>query len=206
VGKMKKPKLRELKEGIISLFTPPYTTKFPYEPHIPPKRFRGRPEFNLDECVGCGACANVCPSKAIEVIDDIGEEKRVLIHHPDKCLFCGECERNCITTKGIKLTNKFDVSYFKEPEEVENKVEYPLVICKSCGSIIGTEKHIIWIYKKLGNLSYSNAVLVTNIIKNLNIKTEEQEKVILPIQRTDIMKIICPVCKRTAFISDEKIK
>jgi len=203
---MKKPKLRELKEGITSLFTPPYTTKFPYKPHIPPKRFRGRPEFNADECVGCGACANVCPSKAIEVIDDITEEKRTLIHQPDKCLFCGECERNCITTKGIKLTNKFDVSYFKEPEEVENKVEYPLVICKNCGSIISTEKHIIWIYKKLGNLSYSNAVLVTEIIKNLNIKTEEQEKIILPIQRTDIMKIICPVCKRIAFISDEKIK
>ncbi|RKY30056.1 MAG: 4Fe-4S ferredoxin, partial [Candidatus Omnitrophota bacterium] len=42
---MKKPKLRELKEALTSLFTKPYTTKFPYQPHTPPKRFRGRPKF-----------------------------------------------------------------------------------------------------------------------------------------------------------------
>jgi len=202
---MKKPKLRELKEAITSLFTPPYTTKFPYEVHIPAKRFRGKPEFNTEECVGCGACANVCPANAIEMIDDIKIEKRTLIHHPDKCIFCGECERNCITIKGIKLTNKFDVSYFKGPEEVENKVEHNLVVCKNCGNVIGTEKHIIWIYKKLGNYAFSNPIIVSKLIKNLNIKTEVEEKIIQPIQRTDIMKTICPSCRRIAFILDEKI-
>jgi len=200
---MRKPKLRELKEAIVSLFTPPFTTKFPYQPHIPPKRFRGRPEFNDDECVGCGACANVCPSKAIEVIDDTKEEKRILIHHPDKCIFCGECERNCITEKGIKLTNKFDTSYFEKPESVENKVEHKLVICKNCGTVIGTEKHIRWIYQKLGNLAFSNPILVSKMLKNLDIKTEVEEKITPPIQRTDIMKVICPACRRIAFVSDE---
>lgn len=201
---MKKPKLRELKEAIISLLTPPYTTKFPYQPHTPPERFRGRPEFNPDECVGCGACFNVCPSKAIDMIDDVKGAKRVLIHHPDNCIFCRECERNCITEKGITLTNKFDVSYFDTPESVENKVEHNLVICQNCGAVIGTEKHIEWIYRKLGNLAFSNPVLVTKMIKNLDIKTEAERKVISPIQRTDIMKVICPACRRIAFISDEK--
>jgi len=119
---MRKPKLREIKEALTSLFTKPYTTKFPYQPHTPPKRFRGRPKFDEKECVGCGGCANVCPSNAIELIDNPEEKKRILIHHPDKCIFCGECERNCITEKGIRLTQEFDISYFDTPETVENKV------------------------------------------------------------------------------------
>ncbi|HDD65060.1 MAG TPA: 4Fe-4S dicluster domain-containing protein, partial [Firmicutes bacterium] len=105
---MKKPKLRELKEAITSLFSKPYTTKFPFEPHKPSKRFRGKPKFDEEKCVGCGACAQVCPSNAIEVKDIIEEKKRILIHHPDKCIYCGQCEINCITDGGIKLTDQFD--------------------------------------------------------------------------------------------------
>lgn len=201
---MRKPKLRELKEALTSLFTKPYTTKFPYQPHTPPKRFRGRPKFDEKECVGCGGCANVCPSNAIELIDNPEEKKRILIHHPDKCIFCGECERNCITEKGIRLTQEFDVSYFDTPETVENKVEHNLVICGNCGEIIGTEKHIRFIYRKLGNLAFSQPILITKAIENLEIKTEAEEKILPPIQRTDILKVVCPKCRRVAFISDEK--
>ena len=201
---MRKPKLREIKEALTSLFTKPYTTKFPYQPHTPPKRFRGRPKFDEKECVGCGGCANVCPSNAIEIIDDTKEKKRILIHHPDKCIFCGECERNCITEKGIRLTQEFDISYFDTPETVENKIEHNLVICENCGEIIGTEKHIRFIYKKLGNLAFSQPILITKAIENLEIKTEAEEKILPPIQRTDILKVVCPKCRRIAFISDEK--
>jgi hypothetical protein len=42
------------------------------------------------------------------------------------------------------------------------------------------------------------------MIKNLNIKTEYEEKFVPPIQRTDILKVVCPKCRRIAFISDEK--
>jgi hydrogenase-4 component H len=201
---MRKPKIRELKEAITSLFSKPYTTKFPYEEHKPFPRFRGKPQYNEEKCVGCGGCFQVCPSKAIDMIDDVENRKRILIHNPDKCIFCGECERNCITKEGIKLTNQFDVSYLKEPDEFRDKVEHNLVICIACGEIIGTEKHIRFLYKKLGNLAFSQPNLITEMIKNLNIKTEYEEEFLPPIQRTDILKVVCPRCRRTAFISDEK--
>jgi len=200
---MKKPKIRELKEALTSLFSKPYTTKFPYEEHIPFKRFRGKPQFDSETCVGCGGCFNVCPSKAIDMIDDIENRKRILIHNPDKCLFCGECERNCITKTGIKLTTQFDSSYLKDVKEVQNKVEHNLVICIACGEIIGTEKHIRYIYKKLGNLAFSQPLLITEAIKNLNLPTEHEEKFVPPITRQDALKIICPKCRRIAFIKDE---
>lgn len=201
---MRKPKLRELKEAITSLFSKPYTTDFPYKPHTPFKRFRGKPQFSESDCVGCGACFNVCPSKAIDMIDDLENKKRILIHNPDRCIFCGECERNCITKTGIKLTNQFDVSYLKDVSEVTHKVEHNLVICIHCGEIIGTEKHIRYIYEKLGNLAFSQPNLITEAIKKLQIKTEYEEKIIPPIQRTDILKVVCPKCRRISFISDEK--
>lgn len=201
---MRKPKLRELKEAITSLFSKPYTTDFPYKAHIPFKRFRGKPQFSEIDCVGCGGCYNVCPSKAIDMIDDIENKKRILIHNPDRCIFCGECERNCITKTGIRLTNEFDVSYLKDVNEVSHKVEHNLVICIGCGEIIGTEKHIRYIYEKLGSLAFSQPNLITEAIKKLEIKTEYEEKFVPPIQRTDILKVICPKCRRISFISDEK--
>jgi len=203
---MKKPKIRELKEAITSLISKPYTTKFPYEEHKPFPRFRGKPQYNEEKCVGCGGCFQVCPSKAIDMIDDIENKKRILIHNPDRCIFCGECERNCITKEGIKLTNEFDVSYLKEASEVQNKVEHNFIICIACGEIIGTEKHIRYIYNKLGNLAFSQAILITELIKSLKIPTNYEEKFVPPINRQDVLKVVCPKCRRIAFIEDEKKK
>ncbi|MCM8833476.1 MAG: 4Fe-4S binding protein [Candidatus Omnitrophica bacterium] len=203
---MKKPKVRELKEAITSLFSKPYTTKFPYQEHKPFPRFRGKPNFNQEKCVGCGGCFQVCPSKAIDMVDDIENKKRILIHNPDRCIFCGECERNCITKEGIKLTNQFDVSYLKDISEVQNKVEHNLIVCIACGEIIGTEKHIKFIYNKLGNLAFSQPNLITQWIKDLNITTEYEEKFVPPINRQDILKVICPKCRRISFIKDETKK
>ncbi|GAJ10677.1 unnamed protein product, partial [marine sediment metagenome] len=66
---MKYPKLRELKEAITALIKGPYTTKFPKIPAPAAPAYRGKPEFSQEECVVCGACANVCPAKAIEIVE-----------------------------------------------------------------------------------------------------------------------------------------
>ena len=73
--KMKYPKIREIGEAVVSLFSPAYTTSFPYKPHTPYKNFRGKPVVDDSECVGCETCVNVCPSKAITFHDD--KEKKV---------------------------------------------------------------------------------------------------------------------------------
>jgi len=202
---VKKPKIRELKEAITSLFSKPFTSQFPFKPHTPAKKFRGKPEYNRDTCVGCGACFNVCPARAIEMVDQVvdGKWKRVLIHHPKDCLFCGECERNCITDDGIKLSGVFDVSYFDE-KDVQSKVEHDLIVCKHCGEIIGTEKHVLWTLRKLGNPAFSQPVMISRLMEEFGLVTDEEGKVAGPVQRTDMLKIVCPKCRRMAFISDEK--
>ena len=67
---MRYPKLREIREALVSLFSPAYTTRFPKEPHVPFENFRGKPVVDDANCVGCETCANVCPSHAITFHDD----------------------------------------------------------------------------------------------------------------------------------------
>lgn len=206
---MRKPKIRELKEALSSVFSRPYTTKFPRVSHVPFERFRGKPQFNLDKCVGCGSCSIVCPAGAIKLEDitDVNKPVRKLTHFSGICIFCGQCEINCIADKlGIKLTKEFDIAYFK-PGEDSHYIEHELVVCKCCGRIIGTKKHLVWAIKRIGHLSFAQGILLSVNQEILEIKTEITEfKVEKPLKRTDIFKIICPRCRREAFILDENLK
>ena len=63
---------RILAQAVRALLSPPFTTRYPSEAFQPVKSFRGRPRFDEQGCIGCGACAEVCPPKikAIEMIEE----------------------------------------------------------------------------------------------------------------------------------------
>jgi len=46
-------------------------------------------ETELDECIGCGACADICPVDAVKMVDD---KPRL---DPDWCIGCGVCAVHC---------------------------------------------------------------------------------------------------------------
>ncbi|SQI97427.1 formate hydrogenlyase complex 3 iron-sulfur protein [Klebsiella oxytoca] len=43
------------------------THSYPLEPMPVDKNFRGKPEHNPQQCIGCAACVNACPSNALTV-------------------------------------------------------------------------------------------------------------------------------------------
>lgn len=197
---MRLPKLRELKEAVIAVFSPRFTTRFPAKPCIVPEKYRGKPEFDLDTCIGCGACVNVCPApRCLTMVDDLEADPPVrrISHRYDTCIFCGNCEANCTTETGIKLSNEWDLATLNREDTVETH-EFELQLCEKCGALIGTKKHLIWLYEKLGPLAYTNPSLLIAksgelLTETKDVQTEVQKD--KEVQTSDFMRILCPKCK-----------
>jgi hydrogenase-4 component H len=197
--KLRLPKLRELKEAVTAVISPRFTTRFPFEPCIVPERYRGKPEFDAETCIGCGACVNVCPTNALTMVDEIEATSpvRKITQQADACVFCGNCEDKCTTQTGIKLSQKWDLANLDRATMTEIH-EFDLQVCDKCGELIGTKKHLIWLYEKLGPLAYTNPSLL--LAKSGELATKPEETQPKPqsdkgIQTNDFMRILCPKCK-----------
>jgi len=200
---VRKPKLRELREAVKALIKGPYTTKFPRLPSIPPETYRGKMVFDAEECVGCGACREVCPAEAIEIIDEVkeGKGKRRLIRHFDDCIFCGQCHYECITGEGTRITQEYDLAV-KDRREAVDILEKDLVICEICGGVITAVDHLRWLIKKLGPMIYANPTLALTSHRELSL-AEEVPRTEVPIGRQDHIRILCPRCRRAVIFTEE---
>jgi len=192
------PKLRELKEAVTAVFSPRFTTRFPKEPCVVPERYRGKPEFDLDNCIGCGACVNVCPSViCLTQEDDLDADppvRRITLNY-HTCIFCGNCEENCTTGKGIVLSQKWDLAGL-DREAMTETHEFELQMCEKCGALIGAKKHLIWLCERLGPLAYANPSLL--IAKSGELLTKPQDirrQADTTAQTSDFVRILCPKCK-----------
>jgi formate hydrogenlyase subunit 6/NADH:ubiquinone oxidoreductase subunit I len=199
---MKYPKLREVKEAVISLLTPAYTTKFPKKPHTPFESFRGKPVVDDENCVGCETCANVCPPHAITFKDDKNKKLRIIERNYGLCIFCGQCQDHCITGKGVKLSDKiYDMATFDRSQLVERQ-EKELLICESCGAIITTKEHIQYLHKKLGPIAYSSILNLNMLNEKLKLAEPKDTAVDVKdeLKRKDMFNIICPNCLRKVLV------
>ena len=96
------------------LFKKPFTNLFPDVPPIPtPGNYRGIISYDRDKCAGCGSCAMVCPSGAI---DFVKEERRIRIWIV-KCAFCAQCTSTC-PKDALFMTEEFlSADYDKHTKE-----------------------------------------------------------------------------------------
>ena len=85
----------------------PLTLQYPYGPRRPVRGLRGRPQIDMTECIGCGACARGCPAFAIEMKGK-GRDVELRIHL-DRCLFCGQCAESC-PKEAMQLTTEYELA------------------------------------------------------------------------------------------------
>lgn len=193
---------RILKVALTSLFTRPFTTRFPVEPYEPIQEFRGRPRYDDDDCIGCGACAEVCPANCIDIEDVTDGERPVrrLVQHADQCIFCGQCERYCTTEKGIKLSTEYDNVGFA-PEDFEERVEKELLLCEGCGCIIAPVDQIRWLARRLGPLVFTNPTLMLVAHRELAVVDKGVKLQGQGPPRAQRISIECPKCRRQAALA-----
>jgi len=77
--------------------------------------------------------------------------------------------------------------------------EFELALCEKCGALIGTKKHLVWLYEKLGPLSYTNPSLLLAKSGELSTKPQDGQQPRRAgdkeVAARDFMRILCPKCK-----------
>ena len=201
---MRKPKLRELAEAVKAVFCGPYTSRFPAEPSPAPAAYRGKGKFDEDQCVACGGCARICPAGAIDVADQPHADPpvRTVTRHDDRCIFCGQCEVQCLTGKGVHLTNEYELSTL-DRSTCEVAIKKELVLCEMCGAVISTRAHLQWVARKLGAKRFANPTLVLTAEGALQlVGPESARRPDVPIGRSDIVRVLCPRCRRSVVLAE----
>ncbi len=188
---------RVLQQALRAVFSPPFTTPFPNAPFEPVASFRGRPRFDPDGCIGCGACAQVCPPKCIDVVDDLTATPpmRRLVQHLDACTWCGQCERYCPTRQGIRMSNEYDCAGFS-PEDFEESVEKELLLCEVCGELLAPLAQLRWLAGHLGPLAFANPTLMLVVQRDLGLVDDGLRSGDGEVLRGDRMALQCPKCRR----------
>jgi hydrogenase-4 component H len=198
--KLRYPKLRELKEAVTVIFSRRFTTRFPAQPCVVPHSYRGKPQFDDDDCIGCGACVNVCPTEALTMQDDTEAQTptRTITQRYDTCIYCGNCQDCCTTQRGIKLSNQWDLATLDRSSTIEEH-KYELQMCEKCGAPVGTKKQLVWVGEKLGPLAYMNPSVVLAKKEALFAAAGSMARSSADVSEpavSDFARILCAQCKR----------
>lgn len=89
-----------------------------------------------ENCYGCTACYNICPKKAISMVEN--EEGFLYpVVDKDKCINCGLCRKVCpyINKKGSRAVNNILIAQSKDNDNLDN--------CSSGGVFFELAKNII---------------------------------------------------------------
>lgn len=120
----------KLKEALICLRAGKVTLPYPFQPSETPEGFRGRVTLDVNKCIGCGGCAEVCPTRLIRVTDP-SPEKRVLEFELERCVHCGRCEEVC-PEDAITLDREFETAT-TDNRQLRIRAEIFMSTCQRCG-------------------------------------------------------------------------
>ncbi|MEM0093941.1 MAG: 4Fe-4S binding protein [Thermofilum sp.] len=123
-------------EALRRLLKGPWTLKYPREPAEAPEGYRGRLLIDSSVCRGCGVCARVCPSNAVELVE--GDAEIIVRVYHDKCIRCGECVEKC-PYRALSFSREFEHTS-RTSLTVMAEARIPAVRCGACGRLFISER------------------------------------------------------------------
>ena len=116
------------------------THAYPLEPMPVDKNFRGKPEHTPQQCIGCAACVNACPSNALTVETDLATKQLAWQFNLGRRIFCGRCEEVC-PTAAIKLSPEYELAVWKK-EDFLQQSRFAICHCRECQRPFAVQKEI----------------------------------------------------------------
>ncbi len=110
-----------------------------------PATHRGHPQVDQGKCIGCAACAHVCPAQAVAV-EDGEQERQIRFTHQD-CIFCATCKDVC-PTQAVSLDTSV-APWFGAKDASQSISRVPLARCAVCGSAYAPAEQVRWSVKKI---------------------------------------------------------
>jgi len=98
--------------------------------------------------LGCGACARICPPKAIELVRE-GDEF-VLRYFIGRCIFCAMCFDVC-PAGAIEVGHEFELATLKLENLYEEVVHEP-ARCQICGEPFLPQRLVEEVYERIGGV------------------------------------------------------
>lgn len=125
------------------------TSRYPLEPMPVDKNFRGKPQHNPQQCIGCAACVNACPSNALTVETDLAAGQLAWQFNLGRCIFCGRCEEVC-PTAAIRLTPEYELAVWRK-EDFLQQARFALCRCRVCAQPFAVQKEIDYVIALLAH-------------------------------------------------------